>query len=494
LTWNYWREAWAKFDACATPFFLCPRFPSFYIFVGSFFEAGLHIFQRSKLRPLAVGILLFFGFIWVFDFAGRIDLFGSAHAIAPVFLIWSAYPFTMLFLGLLIFRVLQILATPLLMLSRPLRLSASFKSAASTLAAAALTLAIPAFALADWQLRARFLQPPPPAHNPEIGLLGRSSVRHAKIGAITRYLIDHASIAPGVDFRGYTASYLVDPQGPLWQQLQSTSGNKEPLSKLELYIAARQFFDRHYQNRLQETDLWEHNIPTLEEYGQWVTKPAYLGLDMLFNPSGKSNLGALKFNATVFLHLYELDLELLPFLGVRYLITDIQLHDPRVTLRAEQPSDDAPPIFLYELADPNLGNWSPTKTVVARSFGDAMALLRSRELDLSKTAVVFERIDGPLVSARNVTFQFVRGGFRVTADAAGTAVIVLPMQYSTCWHILSSANDAPGVALRRVNGFQTLLKFSGHIDARFEFTLGRLGGDAGCRLRDAAELRSLGVN
>ena len=113
---------------------------------------------------------------------------------------------------------------------------------------------------------------------------------------------------------------------------------------------------------------------------------------MLFNPCGKLNSGARPFNAGVFLRLYELNLDLLPFLGVRYLITDITLHDPRATLRAEQSSHDAPPIFLYEIANPNLGDWSPTETVVARSFGEAMSLMRSREFDLSRTAVVFGRI------------------------------------------------------------------------------------------------------
>ena len=353
-----------------------------------------------------------------------------------------------------------------------------------------MTLVIPALALADWELRTRYFQPPPPAHNPQIGLLGQSSIRHAKIGAITRYLIDHASIAPGSPFRGYTATYLVDPQGPVTQRLQPAA-SAQPLSKLELYIAARPFFDLHYQNRLQETDLWDHNIPTLEEYGQWVTKSAYLALEQLFNPSGKSNSGALRFNATVFLHLYELDLDLLPFLGVRYLITDLQLHDPLATLRAQQSSDDAPPIFLYELANPNLGNWSPTKTVLARSFSEAMALLRSREFDRSTTAVVFDPVDGPLVPAQNVSFRFVRGGFHVTADAAGPAALVLPVQYSTCWRM--SADATPGVALHRVNGFQTLLTFDRHVDARFEFAFGSFGG-VGCRSRDVAELKSLGVN
>ena len=288
---------------------------NFYIFVGSFLGAALHVFRPSRLRPLAIGVLLFSAFIYVFDFASRINLFGSAHTIAPEFLIWSVYPFAALFLGLLILRVLKFIGKQLFASCRPLPLTAPLQSAASTLVVTAMTLVIPALALADWQLRTRHFQPSPPAHNPHIALLGPSGIRHAKIGAITRYLIGHASITPGSPFRGYTASYFVDPQGPLWQQLQKNSTSNTQLSKLELYIAARQFFDLHYQNRLQATDLWEHNIPTLEEYGQWVTKSVYLALEMLFNPSGKSNSGALRFNATVFLHLYELDLDLLPFFG-----------------------------------------------------------------------------------------------------------------------------------------------------------------------------------
>ena len=98
-----------------------------------------------------------------------------------------------LFLGLLILRIFQFIGNPLLAMWRALRLNASLKSAASTLAAAAMTLVIPALAFADWQLRIRFFQPPPPAHNPQIPLLGQSGVRYAKIGAITRYLIDHAN-------------------------------------------------------------------------------------------------------------------------------------------------------------------------------------------------------------------------------------------------------------------------------------------------------------
>jgi hypothetical protein len=110
--------------------------------------------------------------------------------------------------------------------------------------------------------------------------------------------------------------------------------------------------------------------------------------------------------------------------------------------------------------------------------------------NLSTTPVVFDRIESPLVPAENVGFKFVRGGFHVTADAAGAAAIVLPVQYSTCWQALRSADLASALALHRANGFHTLLTFNRHVDARFEFAFG-LFDDSSCRSRDAAKLKSV---
>lgn len=121
--------------------------------------AALYVFPRVTLRPLAVGMLLFFAFVYAFDFAGSISLFGSAHAIGTPFLIWSSFPFTVLFLGLLIFRIARLIGMLLLAFSRPLRLNAPLKAGLATSATAALTLVIPGLALADWQLRTRYFQP-----------------------------------------------------------------------------------------------------------------------------------------------------------------------------------------------------------------------------------------------------------------------------------------------------------------------------------------------
>ncbi len=93
---------------------------------------------------------------------------------------------------------------------------------------------------------------------------------------------------------------------------------------------------------------------------------------------------------------------------------------------------------------------------------------------------MFDRIEGPLVPAhcdvsiRAWWLPHHRGGGR-----DGRA--------------MTSAATAPRMALQRVNGFQTLLRFSVQVDADFEFAFG-LFDDTGCRSRDAVELKSLGVN
>jgi hypothetical protein len=147
-------------------------------------------------------MLLVFAFLAFWEFAGKINLFGSAHAISSAYLIWSAFPFTVLFIGLLILRALQLIGELLLALFRPLHLNAA---SASRVAAISFVFFIPALALVDWELRASSRTPPSARHDGPM-LLGPSGVRQSEVGAITRYLIDHARITPGAPFRGYTAT------------------------------------------------------------------------------------------------------------------------------------------------------------------------------------------------------------------------------------------------------------------------------------------------
>lgn len=494
LTLEFWRHAWSIYNTCDNQVLICARMSSFWIYVGALAGAvlySLNSLRRSELRPLAIALLMFVAFVHFFDLTGRVALFGAAHVISPAYLIWASYPFLVLFLGLLVFRAFDLagglLARAWLLV--PSRLSAVVPEF-RTLRPAVVALLIPVLALHFWFTRGRNTQPPPPSGNPSIPLLGKSAIRHATIGSITSYLIDHASIRPGTPFRGYTVTYLGDPRGPLTPDLKIG-----PSTNFGLYVAARYVLDRLYQNRLQETDLWELGIPTLEEYGQWITKPVYATVDAVANRGEETAPPGVVQAFAAFLHLYRLRLDVLAFLGVRFVITDLPLQDDRATLRVQQPGRDAPPMFLYEMAGPNLGTWSPTKFTVARSFSEALQLLRANVRDLARTAIVFEALPQTLVPAERAEFGFMRGGFRLTADAAGEAAVVLPMQYSKCWQLAaaSSDTDRQSVSVQRVNAFQTLVRFRGHIDASFKFAFGRLGGTH-CRMLDVAELRLLGMN
>jgi hypothetical protein len=475
--WSAWGNAWPGIDACSIPLPLC-GYLIFYLYIAALAGAVWCAIQgRRKLKIVAVGTLIFSALLHLYDFANYV----TPQVISPQFFAWSGYLLVALFSSLLMAYVLQLVQASTW--SSHLVRQVMTKGAASKLGSALFILVIPGIALA-WELRLKHLLPPPPVNNPEVHWLGQSSIRRAELGTITQYLIEHARITPGAVFRGYTTTYLADPAGPLAMYLQ-----KPGASPVATYVAARYFFDQHYRNRLQETDLWELNIPTIEEYGQWVTKPAYLAFNALFPPSGNS--GAASGNDGVFLRIYSLDIDLLALFGVRYIITDTLLHDKRTTLRAVQTASDAPMIQLYEIGNPDLGALSPTQFATANSFDDAIAILRDHKFDMMNTAVVFDPLEGTLGPAQNVTFRFVRGGFHVTADAAGDAAIVLPVQYSKCWRAVGS-QPAAGIRLYRANALQTLLRFTGHIDATFHFVFGRLGGTA-CRSQDLAQLKSIGL-
>jgi hypothetical protein len=76
----------------------------------------------------------------------------------------------------------------------------------------------------------------------------------------------------------------------------------------------------------QLTDLWNSNIPTFEDYGQWLTKQMFvLNSDVLANPEDIVD------PTSVATHLYKFAPEILAMLGVRYIVSDGNLDHPSVT-------------------------------------------------------------------------------------------------------------------------------------------------------------------
>jgi hypothetical protein len=85
---------------------------------------------------------------------------------------------------------------------------------------------------------------------------------------------------------------------------------------------------------------------------------------------------------------------------------------------------------------------------------------------------------------------FERGAVHVTATSAGTSALLLPLQFSHCFRLLAAQPDR--VRVVRANLIHTLILFAGELDARlkWEFSFWR---NSGCRLRDAEDVRKLGL-
>jgi hypothetical protein len=465
LSWDYWRSAMSDFDVCTIPqTFLCARRRDFWLTILGLVAATACAIRKPSVRLPAICMVFYIAALYAWEIPGHVLLLGRAHVISTPYLMWAGYPFVALFISFLPSFIGD-------------SLIGGLRERINGLIVPLLVLAVPAADLAIWRVPIRPTQPRP--SNPAVGVLGPSALRHAHIGPISNYLFEHASIAPGRLFRGYTVSYFGDVHGPLRTAMDAGAADR-----FGLYVQARYYFDQHYGNRLQETDLWDRGIPTVEEYGQWIAKPTFKIINDIFDPSGEAAKGL-----PSFLHIYRLDVDLLPFLGARFLITDLTLDDPRLKLRAEETgSGNAPPIFLYEVDATNLGTWTPTRAIQAATIDESAALLRSRASDLRDTAITFEAIDGTFVPAERQQLRMIKGGFQLSATSAGESLILVPLQYSHCWSMSGQGND---VRLYRANGFQTLVRFKGEMNARFDFHFGLFGSSA-CRLQDYADMQRLG--
>ena len=83
-----------------------------------------------------------------------------------------------------------------------------------------------------------------------------------------------------------------------------------------------------------------------------------------------------------------------------------------------------------------------------------------------------------------------RGAVHVTARSAGASALLLPVQFSHCFRVMG--DRAGAVKMLRANLIHTLLLFERDLDIRlrWEFSFWR---NRGCRLRDAEEVRALGL-
>ena len=237
-------------------------------------------------------------------------------------------------------------------------------------------------------------------------------------------------------------------------------------------------------------NLWIHGTPTANEYSQLLTPQAtYFNAALFKNDIVLGDLN--QFGPWISQKgSYDVLFKTLPALGVRYIILHVRLapadqrHFPFVTIPGRAIGGEPAQWIVYEFPNPNVGTYSPTEIVTAKSGAEIIAALEAPHFDFTKQVVLSAAIDEPLVPAKDIRLSLIRGGLHVSGSSDRTSLVVLPQQFSNCLRARDSR-----VRLVRADLLMTGVIFSGNLDTDILFDYGIFS--PGCRRIDLAELKRL---
>jgi hypothetical protein len=299
---------------------------------------------------------------------------------------------------------------------------------------------------------------------------------------ITRFLKSQIGLFPGQPFRGRAATML----GFILPNKQS-AGRINQVYYLALFATG---------NLHDGPGLWQDHIPTLMEYNELMT-PAYLVVMRRFFTEASQRVGR---NTVV---MRRVDLRMLKVLGVRFLLTDTPIDGVqlRMQMRIPSPREDRArlglseleldhfDIYLYELTDVNVGQFSPTRFKVIPDAAKILAALSDSSLALEKMVIVDQPLRDGLTTATLKTFSVDRDRYRVRAVSDGPAMLLLPIEFSRCLRVSSrSAGVLP--RLFRADLLLTGILFENELDADISFYSGPFSNSR-CRLDDFADANRL---
>jgi hypothetical protein len=285
---------------------------------------------------------------------------------------------------------------------------------------------------------------------------------------IIEALAQQIAIKDGDRFKGRVATlFPVTPKYPInpWDEAWLQQVNE----------AAKLI--RETGNDHLSTGLWWYRIPTLFEYNQFVS-PALHALArqaLIQTPYPQQR------NVTIFTRPNQRILELL---GVSYVISPASIDLIGAVRQTETIAGET--LRLSELADPNLGSYSPTIVERAGDIPDAIRRVAADGFDPKTTVISNDDLAGPLVPLTNSAISYDGEDLLITASSPGRSLVVLPREYSRC---LELAHNAPSNAtLHRVDGLLAGILFDKDLRATLRFRIGPFH-DPTCRYEDAKDFR-----
>lgn len=239
---------------------------------------------------------------------------------------------------------------------------------------------------------------------------------------------------------------------------------------------------RSVGNDHRTVGLWYYNIPSLFEYSPFITPAFYLVMrTFLAKPEDHQLRNVMT--------LRQIEPRILRALGVRYFITDLPV-TVDAHLRAHIDGVGSLSLFLYELDNVNLGNFSPTGVVHATSAGEMLLELSKPDFDAAKTVVTEVPLPSGLVPASPGKLLVEPGRLRLSANSEGTSVLILPLEYSHCLDVEMVRDGVAPIMLFRANLLQAGILFSGDLDVVLRYFTGPFH-NSGCRLEDARDIERL---
>jgi hypothetical protein len=290
-----------------------------------------------------------------------------------------------------------------------------------------------------------------------------------KSNALASYLAAETGIRPGSIFRGRAANMTgrLISENVDWLTLHRLDG---PLS-----IAIG--------NELRLVGLHYFGIPSLFEYTPTITPFLYVFTTRLLAVPGDTQMR----NVLV---LRKIDPRILRMIGVRFVVTD-ELYHGDANLRSSLAYQNRS-LFLYEIADVNLGDYSPTQVRLITTASAIIDRLSQAEFEPRRELIVAapEELPATLGKARNTKLTFLGSSLRIQSESDGDSVLLLPLEFSRC--LEADIVDGERPRLFRANLLETGLVFSKKLDATLSIKTGPFTHPA-CRMQDLFDARALGI-
>jgi len=254
-------------------------------------------------------------------------------------------------------------------------------------------------------------------------------------------------------------------------------------------------FTKHIGNDFRGLGLWRLNIPTVFSYNQLMTPQFYAMMTRFLSRPIDRQIRSV-------VVLTDVNVHYLASLGVRYVIISGYVPPPyeemtkkkMILLPELSLAASGYPMYVFEIANPNVGTYSPVNQIVSRNANDTVALMSSTKarFNFKNSVVLTERILERLVPADPATLTFTKTGLDIKARSKGTSVLLLPLQYSHCLNV-QFRGGISFPRLVRANVMQAALLFTGETDLTLSFRHGPFENQF-CRIKDYLDMRRLSID